>query len=202
MKKILILFITILASLSIFIGINAFQSYSSNTTKKITPVKENEDKKINLEKLSIEERYNKVNKKYIQYKNCNDTTDVNYFETDNGFVGTPVDLPHYDDKIYCSTLNEFSFFAEVNPTFMTFDKAISLAKKILPDDIKEERRKFDDYTGSTSIVYSSSQGNFVLLLEHQISYDNVQDDDLIKVNNSNYVRQSVIVGISYLMELK
>jgi len=85
-----------------------------------------------------------------------------------------------------------TYASEVNPTNITYEDAINLAKSVLPDDIKEIRKKYDNSTTKTYIVCSSNQGNFVVGL----AYDHQDTDNFIPVSDKD-----IIIGIDYMKEI-
>lgn len=141
---------------------------------------------------NIEERYKLVDKKTLKYEIKN--SDYYSYETADTFVesGLLSEIPNIDNKTYGSILTSYTYESEINPTNVSFDKAISLAKSLLPDDIKEERIKKDPYTSKYYIVYSSTIGNFVLGLVPEDPM-NPTDTPLSSKN---------IVGIDYMKEIK
>ncbi|MDU1351025.1 MAG: hypothetical protein E6942_17255 [Clostridium argentinense] len=90
----------------------------------------------------ISKRYKEVKKETLSYEI--ESSDHRYYETKNSFVGSEAGLPNVDDKKYGSILSEYTYAAEVNPTEVSYNDAIKLAHKVLPDDIKEQRIKYDD----------------------------------------------------------
>jgi hypothetical protein len=138
--------------------------------------------------LTIEQRYEEVNKSKLSYEI---TPNMNTYETENSFVGTTLlgEIPRYDDKTYGHVLEDFTYYSEENPTNVSYEKALELASSVLPDDIKEERVKYDEEVGKSYIVYSSSQGNFVLGLVHGFNEDNIT------------YNKDRVVGIDYQKEI-
>lgn len=57
------------------------------------------------------------------------------------------DLKHISDLKYQNILLGYTYFCEVNPVIITYDQAISLTKKVLPDDVIEKRVKEDTDAG-------------------------------------------------------
>ncbi|ARC83149.1 hypothetical protein U732_118 [Clostridium argentinense CDC 2741] len=131
----------------------------------------------------ISKRYEEVKKETLSYEI--EFSDHHYYETKNSFVGSEAGLPNVDNKEYGQILSEYMYAAEVNPTKISYNDAIKLAHKVLPDDIKEQRTKYDDTVKKTYIVYSSSQGNFVLGLCHESSTED----------------KNIVVGIDYMKEI-
>lgn len=139
--------------------------------------------------ITIEQRYEEVNKNELSYEI--EESNMKTYETENSFVGTTLlgEIPRYDDKTYGHILEDFTYYSEENPTEVSYEKALELASSVLPDDIKEERVKYDEEVGKTYIVYSSSKGNFVLGLVHGFNEDNVTHN------------KDIVVGIDYNKEI-
>ncbi|MGG7179353.1 hypothetical protein ACQPU1_17430 [Clostridium paraputrificum] len=140
---------------------------------------------------NIEERYNLVDKENLKYEI--NKSDYYFYETETSFVHSAAlsQIPNIDDKTYGEILTSYTYASEINPTNIPYEKAISLAKSLLPNDIKEERIKHDSYTDKYFIIYSSSVGTFVLGLvpEYQPNSTN------LPLPSRN------IVGIDYMKEI-
>ncbi|WP_461613891.1 hypothetical protein [Clostridium sp. Marseille-QA1073] len=136
----------------------------------------------------ISKRYEEVKKETLSYEI--ESSDYHYYETKNSFVSSEAGLPNVDNKKYGQILSEYMYAAEVNPTKVSYNDAIKLAYKVLPDDIKEQRTKYDETVKKTYIVYSSSQGNFVLGLCHRYMVDESGTED-----------KNIVVGIDYMKEI-
>lgn len=78
---------------------------------------------------------------------------------------------------------------------MRLEDAMKLIKSVLPDDISELRRKYDESTQHTCIVYNTTQGNFVA----SVAYD-LEQAQSNKFDPNNL--DDIIVGISYMKEIK
>lgn len=141
----------------------------------------------------IDDRYKTVDKNKLEYKIRESKSGFYYYETENSFVGSALlgQIPNIDDKKYYSILLSYTFACELVPISISYDKAIEYAKSVLPDDIKEEKVKFDNKTGIIWVVYSSNKGNFVVGLNAGIL--SIQDGQY------TYDKKS-IVGISYFKE--
>jgi len=90
-------------------------------------------------------------------------------------------------------LEDYTYASEVNSTYVTYDEALDLVYKVLPDDIKKEREIFNENSKSKNkyIVFSSSKGNFVV----SFAYPVVSCVKGVETLDTNYV-----VGIAYLRE--
>ncbi|MBE6089300.1 MAG: hypothetical protein E7206_14950 [Clostridium beijerinckii] len=149
---------------------------------------ENEER----DNTEIDKRYKEVDKSKLNYDKTNSS--LTYYETENSFVGSEAGIPNVDNKKYKNILSDYTYASEVNPTKVTYEDAIKLAKSVLPNDIKEIRNKYDNSTGKTYIVYSSNQGNFVLGLAYD--YDESHNSGFTPNSKNN-----TIVGINYMKEI-
>lgn len=171
---------------------NSTSNKYQNTPKaqKILEANQEEDKK--KDNTEIDKKYKEIDKYNLDYNaNYSSTT---YYEIENGFAGSESGIPSINNTKYMEILKDYTYASEVNPTNVTYEDAIKLSKSVLPDDIKEIRKKYDSTTTKTSIVYSSSQGNFVV----GISYDYAQahTDGFIPSSYKN-----TVVGIDYMKEI-
>lgn len=139
----------------------------------------------------INERYENVKKEELTYnpKEYDDTKD------DEKEVITQIQSADSikDDTNYKSILLGFTYFSESNPCDLTYDKAIEVAKKLLPDDIKQVNSTIDEEVDKEYIYYESSKGNFRVGLSYGYEFN----DDNVQVVNKNK-----IVGIDYSKEIK
>lgn len=149
---------------------------------------ENEER----DNTKIDKRYKEVDKSKLSYDEANSS--LTYYETKNSFVGSEAGIPSVDNKKYKDILTDYTYASEVNPTKITYEDAIKLAKSVLPNDIKEIRNKYDNSTGKTYIVYSSNQCNFVLGLAYD--YDESHNSDFTPNSKNN-----TIIGIDYMKEI-
>ncbi|MCR8743938.1 hypothetical protein [Romboutsia lituseburensis] len=137
--------------------------------------------------------YETINKKDLNYK-YDENMSTYLFEFKKGIAQmNPMQTEEpLNDKKYKEVLQAFSFASEVNPIRVTYDEAIELVKKVLPDDIKKESET--DYIGKedvgTGIIrYTSSQGDFIVNLAYGFGEDGITYDK----NN--------VVGITYLKQV-
>ncbi|GEQ23526.1 hypothetical protein CBU02nite_40320 [Clostridium butyricum] len=149
---------------------------------------ENEER----DNTEIDKRYKEVDKSKLNYDKS--YSSLTYYETENSFVGSEAGIPNIDNKKYKDILIDYTYARDVNPTKVTYEDAIKLAKSVLPNDIKEIRNKYDNSTGKTYIVYSSNQGNFVLGLAYD--YDESHNSGFTPNSKNN-----TIVGINYMKEI-
>ena len=98
-----------------------------------------------------------------------------------------------NDINYKKILQGFSYASESNPCDLTYNQAIELVKKLLPDDIKQVNSTVDEEVDKEYIYYESSKGNFRVGLSYGYEFN----DENIEVVNKNK-----IVGIDYSKEVK
>jgi len=149
------------------------------------------DVAVTTSKYDILELYDSVDKNDLKYEY--DEDGPSYLYEYNGGMAYGSDnsenfMPSINDKKYKPVLEEFSFASEENPINKSYDEAIELVKKVLPDDIKkvDERDYIDgdpNYIGIRILEYSSSKGNFLVAFAHGYT-DGVYDKD--KVAGINY----------------
>ncbi|BCZ45755.1 hypothetical protein psyc5s11_18220 [Clostridium gelidum] len=156
--------------------------------QKILEANQEEDKE--KDNTKIDKSYKEVDKSTLDYNTTSSSS--TYCETEDSFVGSNADIAPIDNKKYKEILKDYTYACEVNPTNVTYENAIKLAKSVLPDDIKEIRKKYDSSTTKTYIVYSSRQGNFVLGLAYPYS----DTDNFIPSSDKD-----IVVGIDYMKEI-
>ena len=163
-------------------------SAQNSTEDNLSIINENEPFTISS---NIEERYNQIDKQTLKYEI--NRLDYYFYETESSFVHSAAlsQVPNIDDKKYGEILTSYTYFCEVNPTNIPYSQAISLAKSLLPDDIKEERVKHDIYLDKYYIIYSSSVGTFILGLVPEFQENSTN----VPLSSRN------IIGIDYMKEL-
>lgn len=138
----------------------------------------------------IDERYENVNKEELSYDPL-----VESSEDDNSEVKTQVYLADSikNDTNYKSILLGFTYFLESNPSNLTYDEAIELVKKVLPDDIEKVNTVIDNEVNKEYIYYKSSKGNFRvgLCYGYKFNEENIEEVD-----------KNLIIGIDYSKEIK
>lgn len=200
MKKIKIITLTLIASLFISCESNTGRESNSNrgednsnTKKEVVKVmEEDENKREEKDTYVVYERYSNLDKSKLKYELVRHKG--YFYESSNSFVGSGMldEIPPVDNKKYDEILLSYTFSVELIPIAMKYDEAINYAKSVLPDDIKEERVKFDDESGIFHIIYSSSKGNFVVGLNTKI----------LSTQNGKYTYDKEwISGISYMREI-
>lgn len=137
--------------------------------------------------------YESVDKTSLKYTH-DDNLKSYYYEYDGGIalMNSMQNIESINDKKFKEILQSFSFASEINPIYVSYDYAIELVKKVLPDDIKLESK--NDYLeindiGSSVLHFSSSKGNFAVNFTYGFGEDGVNYD----ANN--------IAGITYLKEI-
>ncbi|WP_455539266.1 hypothetical protein [Terrisporobacter sp.] len=138
-----------------------------------------------IDNKTIDERYENVKKEELSYKK----------ESNEKGVETEVFLADSikNDTCYKEILRGFTYFSEMNPSDLTYNEAIELVKKVLPDDIKEVKSTIDKEVNKEYIYYKSSKGNFRVGLCYGYEFN---DDNIEEVNENK------IVGIDYSREIK
>lgn len=138
-----------------------------------------------IDNCIINERYENVKKEELTYdkKESKKGVEIELFYADS----------IKNDTSYEAILQGFTYFALTNPCDLTYDQAIELVKKILPDDIKQFDSKIDTEVDKEYIYYKSSKGNFRVGLCYGYEFN---DDNVQVVNKDN------IVGIDYSKEMK
>lgn len=139
----------------------------------------------------IDERYQTVDKNLLKYDLAKG--DEYSFEYIDGFaVNSPLrDLKPINDKKYIPILLGYTYLSEVNSTNVSYNEAISMVKKVLPDDITEERVKESKEIPKKYIFFKSSKGNFVVGL----NYGRDMNKSMTEYN------KDLIVGIHYLKQI-
>lgn len=122
----------------------------------------------------INERYENVKKEELTY-------DIQEYKKENS----------YDN--YKNILRGFTYSSEINPINLTYDEAIELVKKVLPDDIKQVDLKVDEDINKEYIYYQSSKGNFRVGLCYVYEFND---------ENVQVVNKDRICGIDYSIEIK
>ncbi len=141
----------------------------------------------------IKKRYENVNKEQLTYEIVPQSG--YFYESENEIVSSfrLNEIPSINDKKYWYILEDYTYACELNATKLTYDEAINLINKVLPNDIKKEREKLHDAESYLirSIIYSSSKGNFIVQLVHP----KIEDENLKKTTDVN-----TVIGLSYLKE--
>ena len=143
----------------------------------------------------INERYKNIKKEELSYDIAYD-----YEVEDDGKINTgesdritEVCYAAGYDTNYRSILEGFTYYSEQNPVNLTYDEAIELVKKVLPDDIKQVDLRVDEELNKEYIYYESSKGNFMVGLCYGYEFND---------ENVEVVNKTKIVGIDYSKERK
>lgn len=149
--------------------------------------------KDKIDNSIIEKRYenvNNVNKEDLSYDTLSKTK-----EYDNEDSITEIELADSikDDINYCDILLGFTYYSEINPSRLTYNEAITLVKKVLPDDIEKVKTVLDNEVNKEYIYYKSSKGNFRVGL----CYGYVLNEE-----GAEEVDKNLIVGIDYSREIE
>lgn len=194
-KKIIILAIYII-TLTLIIGCDKkeieeeYSSYQSSQRIEKLSFEENDipyikDEYGDIDNLEILERYDNVNKKNLKYEFARDYSVEEKSDTITVIKSALDDLDPTSNKKYGDILLGYTYSQEVNPILATYDEAIEMIYKLLPDDIKEEKIIEDNELNKKYIYYTSSKDNFIVGL----SYGG-------DINKNN------VIGIHYLKEIK
>ncbi|WP_346847624.1 hypothetical protein [uncultured Clostridium sp.] len=196
MKKIKLIYIGIATMSLLMVGCgdkpNVKAEIPNEDISASSPIIDNTDKD-EIDNTIISERYKNVKKEDLTYKVAQKS--YYFYESEDDLVSSSrlSEIPNIDDKKYGYILKDYTYACEVNPTDITYDEALDLIYKVLPDDIKKEREKFNknNEIKNTNLIFSSSKGNFIVNLVHPIiSYE----------SGNETVDTNSVVGISYLRE--
>lgn len=189
-KKIIIV-MCLVSILSVGCGSKSVENKSNVSTGNIEnhiPYKDKNDDEI--DNSIINERYESVKKEDLTYNTKEDDSKDNEKEVITQIYSAD---SIKDDINYKSILLGFSYASESNPCDLTYNQAIELVKKVLPDDVKQIDSKMDEEVNKEYIYYESSKGNFRVGLCYGYEFN----DENIEVVNKNK-----IVGIDYSKEIK
>ena len=190
-NKKIIMVMCLLAILSVGCSSKTEENKSNESVKNIeNQIPYIDEKSGEIDNSIINERYENVKKEEISYNSQEDDDTENEKQ-----VTTEVHLADSikDDVYYKSILLGFTYFAESNPCDLTYEQAIELVRKVLPDDIKEVSSKIDEEVNKEYIYYESAKGNFRVGLSYGYEFD----DD-----NGQVVNKDKILGIDYSKEMK
>ena len=157
-----------------------------NSTKEI----ENHIPYINhvVDNDTIDKRYENLNKEELTYDTLKKSNEDNNETITQVYKADSISNDNYED-----ILLGFTYFSEDNASDFTYDEAIDLVKKVLPDDIEQVDKVLDNEVNKEYIYYKSSKGNFRvgLCYGYRFNEDNVEEVD-----------KNLIVGIDYSKEIK
>lgn len=138
----------------------------------------------------INERYKSVKKEDLTYDTIEDDSKDNEKEVITQIYSAD---SIKDDINYKRILLGFSYASESNPCDLTYNQAIELVKKVLPDDVKQVDSTMDEEVNKEYIYYESSIGNFRVGLCYGYEFND---------ENTEVVNKNKIVGIDYSKEIK
>lgn len=189
-KKIIIV-MCLVSILSVGCGSKSVENKSNvstgNIENHIPYIDKNNDE---IDNSIINERYESVKKEDLTYNTKEDDSKDNEKEVITQIYSAD---SIKDDINYKSILLGFSYASESNPCDLTYNQAIELVKKVLPDDVKQVDSRMDEEVNKEYIYYESSKGNFRVGLCYGYEFN----DENIEVVNKNK-----IVGIDYSKEIK
>jgi len=196
MKKFKLIYIGIATMSLLMVGCvdkpNVKEDKPNKDISASSPIIDNTDKD-EIDNTVIAERYKNVKKEDLTYEVVPES--FYFYESEDDLVSSSLlnEIPNINDKKYGYILDDYTYACEVNPTDITYDEALDLIYKVLPDDVKKEREKFNknNEIKNTNLFFSSSKGNFIVNLVHPIiSYE----------SGNETVDTNAVVGISYLRE--
>lgn len=143
----------------------------------------------------INERYENIKKEELSYEYANDyeVDGDGKINKENNNQITEIYFANNNDTNYINILEGFTYYSEQNPVNLTYDEAIELVKKVLPDDIKQVDLKIDEDLNKEYIYYESSKGNFRVGLCYAYEFND---------ENVEVVNKTKVVGIDYSKEKK
>ncbi len=97
--------------------------------------------KDSIDNSIIEKRYENVNKKDLSYDTLAKTKE---YDNESSIIKIELADSIKDDINYCDILLGFTYFSEINPSRLTYNEAITLVKKVLPDDIEKVKTVLDN----------------------------------------------------------
>jgi len=134
----------------------------------------------------INERYVKVDKQKLTYD------EFKYSGENTNQVEVHLANSIKNDISYKDILLGFTYTSEENPTKISYEEALKLIKKVLPDDIEKVKSILDKEVSKEYIYYKSDKGNFRVGL----SYGEDFNDKSIKE-----IHKDSIAGIDYSKEI-
>ena len=131
----------------------------------------------------INERYENVKKEDLTYDTEKDDSKDNEKEVITEVYSAD---SIKNDINYKKILQGFSYASESNPCDLTYNQAIELVKKLLPDDIKQVNSTVDEEVDKEYIYYESSKGNFRVGLSYGYEFN---DENIDVVNNQEKLNE-------------
>ncbi len=141
----------------------------------------------------INERYENVKKEELTYSSIYDNTGEGVKDNDKSSIVLHLAKSIENDVGYKDILLGFTYPSEGSSINLTYDEAIELVKKVLPDDIEKFKTVLDTEVNKEYIYYKSEKGNFRVGLTYGSEFDS---------NNIEQINKNTIVGIDYSREIK
>lgn len=142
----------------------------------------------------INQRYRNVNKDELNY----DTIEIESIVKEHNVNPDNMTKIYISDQIkgdtsYKTILEGYSYKSEGNVFNFTYEDAIELVKKVLPDDIEEVDYILNKELNTECKYYTSSKGNFRVDLSYTNSFNDKDIDEIHK---------DAIIAISYSKEFE
>lgn len=183
-------------------NINNKNSVENNDETKQNTVDENNMKEIEnqipyIDKMTDSRDNSIIDKRYENVRNEDLTYNSLQYEAEKEESESEAITQVYladsikDDVNYKCILEGFSYLSESNPCSVSYNEAIELIKKVLPDDIEKVRSVIDEEVNKEYIYYKSEKGNFRVGL----------CQGYIMTDEGEKVDKDLIVGIDYSKEI-
>lgn len=187
MKKIVLSLLILVA----LIGVGCSKTDSEQSTENQKSIVQEENNYTDDTKVTMK-RYDDVKKEYLKYEVKENT--IYFCETNRGIESIQVveESKRLNNKKYGQVLSSYMLPTVINASYMSYDEAIEMVKKVLPDDIKEEYIKENSETNHWNIFYSSTKGNFVVCFSYFSYTDNKGIEEVMK---------DKVIGIGYYKEV-
>ena len=155
------------------------------------------DKYGDINNSIIDKRYENVKKEELAYNSPQYEKEKKAESENKSDDKEVISEIHLADSIkndinYKDILLGFTYASETNPTDRSYDEALELVKKVLPDDIEQVKTVLDEEVNKEYIYYKSEKGNFRVGLCYGYGYDD---------ENGEIVDKNLIVGIDYSKEM-
>ncbi len=138
----------------------------------------------------VSERYKKVKKEDLTYNSLDKVAEQDGEKS--SIVLQRADSIK-DDVDYKVILLGFTYPAEESLISLTYDEAIKLVQKVLPDDIEKVNSVLDKEVNKEYIYYKSGKCNFRVGLCYGWEFFS---------DNLNEIHKNAVVGIDYSKEIK
>lgn len=126
----------------------------------------------------IDKQYNKINdnnKESISYDYTYPSDMLVYADYNDGLklVTGSIKAELASDRLYKDILMGYRYDAKYNPIDVSYEDALNRVKKLLPNDIEEEKNTENKEENAKYIFYKSKKGNFVVSLTYGETKDKV-----------------------------